>query len=95
MHKLINKLFFVIALIAVLISMPLSASPLDEARRAGQVIETPAGYIKATGNASRAISELVADVNKRRRLAYEKIAKKNSIEVAQVAAESYAKRRNR
>jgi len=92
MYKLINKLLFILALITVLISTPVWASPLDDARRAGQVIEAPDGYIKAKGNASQGITELVMDVNKRRRSAYEKIAKKNGIAVDQVAAESYTKR---
>ncbi|MBQ60862.1 MAG: hypothetical protein CMQ19_02185 [Gammaproteobacteria bacterium] len=79
-------------LVAALISMPLQASPLSDARTAGQVTEQPSGYVKAGTDVSPAISALVADVNKRRRQAYSRIAKKNGISVDQVAKESYVRR---
>ncbi len=91
MHKLVKSLL----LVALLVSMPLQASPLDDARKAGQVSEMRDGYVKASGSASKAVRNLVADVNKRRRSAYGKIAKKNGLSVSQVAAESYARRINK
>ena len=83
-----------VMLLVALIAMPIQASPLDDARNAGQVKEMPNGYIMATahGKASSDVSDLVTDVNKRRRDAYENIAKKNGISVDQVASESYKKR---
>ena len=90
MRTFINSAMLLIALIA----MPIQASPLDDARNAGQVEEMPSGYIMATahGKASSDVSGLVTDVNQRRRDAYENIAKKNGISVDQVASESYKKR---
>jgi len=90
-----RTLISILLLIAALISMPLQASPLDDARAAGYVIETPNGYVKAHGNVSPRISVLVADVNKRRREAYLRIAKKNGISAEQVAIESYVKRQGK
>ena len=87
-----RTLVSIVLLIAALISMPLQASPLDDARAAGYIIEMPNGYVKAHGNVSPRISVLVADVNKRRREAYLRIAKKNGISAEQVAMESYVKR---
>jgi uncharacterized protein YdbL (DUF1318 family) len=81
-------------LLMALIAMPIQASPLDDARNAGHVYEMPNGYIMATahGKVPSDISDLVTDVNKRRRDAYGKIAEKNGISVDQVASESYKKR---
>jgi uncharacterized protein YdbL (DUF1318 family) len=83
-----------VMLLMALIAMPIQASPLDDARNSDHVKEMPNGYIMATahGKASSDISNLVTDVNKRRRDAYENIAKKNGISVDQVASESYKKR---
>ena len=83
-----------VTLIVALIATPIQASPLDDARNAGQVEEMSNGYIMATahGKASSDVNDLVTDVNKRRRDAYENIAKKNGISVDQVASESYKKR---
>ncbi|HIG42630.1 MAG: DUF1318 domain-containing protein [bacterium] len=71
------------------------ASPLDDARSAGQVVETADGYVRATdaaGSVPADIQALVNDINKRRKAAYSDIAKKNGISVAQVGAESYKRR---
>jgi uncharacterized protein YdbL (DUF1318 family) len=83
-----------VTLLVALFSMPIQACPLDDARNAGQVEEMPNGYVMATahGKASSDVSDLVTDVNERRRDAYENIAKKNGISVDQVASESYKKR---
>ena len=87
-----RTLVSIILLVAALISMPLVASPLDDARAAGYVIEMPNGYVKAHGGVPARISVMVADVNKRRREAYLRIAKKNGIPAEQVAMESYVRR---
>tara|TARA_R110002072_G_scaffold89232_3_gene199823 strand:+ start:1653 stop:1877 length:225 start_codon:yes stop_codon:yes gene_type:complete len=70
----------------------LQASPLDDARNAGQIVEQPNGYVTASSSAPAEIKALAVDVNERRAEAYARIAKKNGISVEQVAAESYKKR---
>lgn len=70
----------------------IQASPLDDARNSGQIVELPTGYVKATGASPAATKALAVDVNKRRAEAYGRIAKKNGLSAAQVAAESYKKR---
>ena len=85
-------LISIILLAVTLISLPLQASPLADARAAGHVTEMPNGYVKAHGNVSPGIHDLVTDVNQRRREAYSRIAKKNGISAKQVAKESYLKR---
>ncbi|HJL60613.1 MAG TPA: DUF1318 domain-containing protein [Pseudomonadales bacterium] len=91
MRKLATSAMLLIAII----SMPLQASPLDDARNSGQVVELANGYVKAKGDVPANIRSLVADVNKRRKTAYTKIAKRNGISVDQVAAESYVKRKKK
>ncbi len=79
-------------LLSALLAVAVQASPLDDARNAGQVMEMPNGYIMAKGSPTADIKALVKDINSRRKAAYEKIAKKNGISVEQVARESYRKR---
>jgi uncharacterized protein YdbL (DUF1318 family) len=81
-----------ISIVLLFSAAMLQASPLDDARNAGQIVELPSGYVQATGSAPAQIKALAADVNKRRKAAYEQIAKKNGISVEQVAIESYKKR---
>ena len=81
-----------IMLLTSFISMELIASPLDDARAAGQIIETSNGYVKAKAGVPADITALAADINKRRRDAYTKIAKQNGLTVKQVGEESYKKR---
>lgn len=87
-----RTLVSIVTLLAALACMPLQASPLDDARASGQVTETADGYVNVQGDVSPGIKALVMDVNKRRREAYIRIAKKNGISVEQVATESYLKR---
>ncbi len=79
----------------LLMTLPVLASPLSEARDAGQVIELPTGYVRAADGADARIRKLVQEVNERRRIAYEKIASKNGVPVEVVAKESYIKRKGR
>jgi uncharacterized protein YdbL (DUF1318 family) len=86
-----------LVLLTTFTCMNLVASPLDDAREAGQIIETPDGYVKAAAGVPAAgvpadITALVADINKRRQEAYAKIAKKNGLPAKQVGEESYKKR---
>lgn len=80
------------AMVLLFSASMLQASPLDEARDAGLISELPTGYVQASASAPAQIKALAADVNKRRKEAYEGIAKKNGISVEQVAIESYKKR---
>jgi len=81
-----------IFLLTTFISPALHASPLDDAREAGQIIETSDGYIRAQKGVPANIDVLVTDINTRRQEAYTKIAKKNGLTVKQVGEESYKKR---
>lgn len=81
-----------ILIIALLISFNAVASPLDDARASGDIVELATGYVQAKSGASAKVKALAADVNKRRKDAYSRIAKKNGVAVEQVAAESYKKR---
>ena len=82
-----------LVLLTTFTCMNLVASPLDDAREAGQIIETSDGYVKAAAGVPAAdITVLVADINKRRQEAYAKIAKKNGLPAKQVGEESYRKR---
>ena len=74
------------------LALPIFASPLDDARKSGQVMEMSDGYVKAQSSASASTRALVQDINVRRRAAYAKIAKKNGISTETVATESYKKR---
>lgn len=91
MRKFTTTVLFLVALMATSVQ----ASPLNDARNAGQVMEMPNGYVMAHGQVPADVSALVADVNKRRRAAYEKIAKKNGVSVNHVASESYTKRQGK
>ena len=87
------RLFFTsILLLTTFISMNLLASPLDDAREAGQIIETSNGYVKAKAGVPADVTALAADINTRRQEAYTKIAKKNGLTAKQVGEESYKKR---
>jgi uncharacterized protein YdbL (DUF1318 family) len=81
-------------LFSVLLALSFSAAaaPLDDAKRAGYVIEIPTGYVQATPEAPASAKALVEDINERRREAYERIGERNGITADQVGAESYRKR---
>jgi uncharacterized protein YdbL (DUF1318 family) len=74
------------------LSLHVAAAPLDDAKRAGYVVEVPTGYVKATPEAPVSITALVEDINDRRQQAYERIGKRNGITADQVGGESYRKR---
>ena len=88
MKQMIKIIFLGLAL-----SSPLAySSPLDDARASGAIVELASGYVEASSSASAANKALAADVNKKRKAAYRKIADKNGVSVDQVAKESYRKR---
>lgn len=92
MKQFVKILFLSVLLTGAFASASVHASPLDDARKAGHIVELATGYVQATGSAPAAAKALAADVNKRRKAAYKKIADKNGISIEQVAAESYRKR---
>ncbi len=73
-----------IATVALLLSMVAFALDLDAAKNQGLVGEQPDGYLGVV-KATPAAVELVADINQKRRAAYERIAKQNGITLEQVA----------
>lgn len=86
------RTYLICLIFAALFSVQAGAAPLDEAREAGYVVETPDGYIKAQPGAPDRIDLLVKDINQRRREAYKRIAQEHGISVEQVGKESYRKR---
>ncbi|MFT7685698.1 MAG: hypothetical protein ACI9FB_001043 [Candidatus Azotimanducaceae bacterium] len=74
------------------LTLPILASPLDDAKKSGQVVEVSDGYVKAQPSASTGAIALVKDINARRKEAYSRIAKENGVSTEKIAAESYKKR---
>ena len=69
------------------IALPALALDLDEARAAGKIGERSDGYVAAVKDSPSAeVKALVADINAKRRAAYEEIAKRNGAPVEAVAA---------
>ena len=62
------------------------AISLDEAKSKGLVGEKPNGYLGVVGGSSPDVQDLVSDVNKKRRQAYEDIAKRNRTQLDSVEA---------
>ncbi len=73
-----------------LILAPLStagASPLSDAKKAGEVGERWDGYVGVVeGKGSKKTRELVSEINAKRKTEYGKLAKKNKLSAAEVAA---------
>jgi uncharacterized protein YdbL (DUF1318 family) len=68
------------------------ASPLDDAKAAGQVGEGPDGYVHLVDQGAPAdVKAMVEGVNAKRKAKYESIAKKRSAPVEAVAAQAGAK----
>jgi uncharacterized protein YdbL (DUF1318 family) len=75
-------------LIAAVLAVASSASALDfdSAKRKGLIGERPDGYVEVVGgDASSDLKALAADVNAKRRAAYEKVARQNGAPLADVA----------
>lgn len=79
-------LFSRAALLAVglFASFSVFALSLDAAKQQGLVGEQPSGYLAVVGKASPEADALVADINQKRRAAYENIAKRNGTELSAV-----------
>ena len=86
------QLIRVLLVALVFSSSVVYASPLDDAKASGHVVELVNGYVETTSAAPAQTKALAAQINKRRKEAYTKIAKKNGITPEQVGVESYKKR---
>jgi uncharacterized protein YdbL (DUF1318 family) len=74
---------FPLLLVLSLFTLPASALDLAQAKAQGMVKETASGYLAAV-KGTDAVKALVKDINARRRVAYEDIAKKRGISVTAV-----------
>jgi len=63
---------------------PLFALSLDEAKAKGLVGEKASGYLGAVSAPSGEVQALIADVNQKRRQAYEDIARRNGTNIGAV-----------
>ncbi|MFD1218213.1 MULTISPECIES: YdbL family protein [Microbulbifer] len=91
MHQIITAALFSLALIA----LPASAVTLNEARGQGLVGEANSGYIAVVQDSSPELEQLVAEVNAKRKREYAAIAKRNNIDISQVAARAAEKLESR
>jgi uncharacterized protein YdbL (DUF1318 family) len=85
-----SRIFLVVAACLVGLALgafsPAAASPLDDAKAAGQVGEQPDGYLGVVPGAPASAEALVREINTKRRAHYQEIAAKNGTEPAAVAA---------
>lgn len=91
MKKLISGLFS----LTVLIALPAAAISLKEAQTTGLVGEANSGYIAVVQDSSPEVDALVAEVNAKRKREYASIAKRNNIDISQVAARAAEKLESR
>lgn len=83
---------WIIAFAVLCAALPSAALDLDAAKQQGLVGEQTDGYVAAVAAAPSAdVQELVADVNAKRKVAYQEIAQKNGTKVEDVAALSAQK----
>ncbi|WP_193165896.1 YdbL family protein [Microbulbifer hainanensis] len=73
------------------IALPVMAITLDAARSQGLVGEANSGYIAVVNQSTPELEKLVAEVNAKRKAEYARIAKRNKIDIAQVAARAAEK----
>ena len=91
MKKLITSLFA----LSLLVALPASAVTLKEAQSMGLVGEANSGYIAIVQDSNPELEKLVAEVNAKRKRAYADIAKRNNIDISQVAARAAEKLESR
>ncbi|AMX02945.1 YdbL family protein [Microbulbifer thermotolerans] len=77
--------------LSLLFTLPALAITLDQARNQGLVGEANSGYIAVVSKSTPELEKLVADVNAKRKAEYARIAKRNNIDIAQVAARAAEK----
>ncbi|MFV8782091.1 YdbL family protein [Microbulbifer sp. SA54] len=87
MKKLIATLFS----LCVMVSLPASAVTLKEAQTQGIVGEANSGYVAVVQQGTPEVERLVAEVNAKRQKEYAAIAKRNNIDISQVAARAAEK----
>ncbi len=73
------------------VAPPAFALSLDEAKANGAVGEKANGYLGAVNSSTADVQALIADVNQKRRQAYEEIAKRNRTNLQAVEALAGAK----
>ncbi len=77
--------------LTLLIALPASALSLKEAQSKGLVGEANSGYIAVVQDGTPEVEKLVAEVNNKRKREYAAIAKRNNIDINQVAARAAEK----
>lgn len=77
--------------LSLVLAMPAAAITLDQAKSQGLVGEANSGYIAVVERSSPELNTLVSGVNAKRKAEYARIAKRNSIDIAQVAARAAEK----
>lgn len=77
--------------LTLLVALPASAISLKEAQTKGLVGEANSGYIAVVQESSPEVDALVAEVNAKRKREYASIAKRNNIDISQVAARAAEK----
>lgn len=77
--------------LSLVFALPALAITLDEARSSGLVGEANSGYIAIVDETSPELESLVMEVNAKRKREYAAIAKRNGIDIAQVAARAAEK----
>ncbi|MDJ0958560.1 MAG: YdbL family protein [Arenicellales bacterium] len=74
-----------VIVIAFLLTAPVAAADVGDAKAKGHACEQTNGYLRATGSAPGDVKALVKNVNAKRKEQYAKIATKNGVAVDQVA----------
>lgn len=91
MKPFIKKLLSGLFSLTLLIALPASAISLKEAQSKGLVGEANSGYIAVVQGATPEVEALVTEVNAKRKREYATIAKRNNIDISQVAARAAEK----
>ena len=74
-----------VIIITLLLTAPVSAADVGEAKAKGQACEQSNGYLRAAANTPEDVKALVKNVNAKRKEQYTKIATKNGVTMDQVA----------
>jgi hypothetical protein len=80
-----------LASLGMALALPALAIPLNDARGQCLVGEANSGYIAVVDQSSSELEKLVRDVNAKRKAEYARIAQRNNIDIAQVAARAAEK----
>lgn len=91
MKPFIKKLLSGLFSLTLLIALPASAISLKEAQSKGLVGEANSGYIAVVQGATPEVEALITEVNAKRKREYAAIAKRNNIDISQVAARAAEK----